>query len=192
MTQDCWPHVGDGGTIPSPSTAFHIGRVKRHLTTNGGTAEWSPAETVNDVITTSAASPIERVKWPVTNTADRSLQNETMRPMDDHPLTGPRYHPTTNPREQLPIKVLRLNNGKRRKVGDTAPNRDAPPPPIIKENTPRMGPIQSHIPKQLKQPTTKRRAQLKTGCNHNPSVTNTNSAEDCSLISARKNGESSQ
>ena len=99
MTQDRWPPVGHGGAIPSPSTASPIGRVKRHLITNGGTAEWPPAETANDVLTTSAASPIERVKWPVTNTADRSLQNETMRPMDDHPLTGLRYHPTINHRD---------------------------------------------------------------------------------------------
>ena len=147
MTQDRWPPVGHGGAIPSPSTASPIGRVKRHLITNGGTAEWPPAETANDVLTTSAASPIERVKWPVTNTADRSLQNETMRPMDVPPLTGSGNHPTYNPREQLPVKVLRLNNGKRRKVGDTAPNRDAPPPPLIIENTPRMEPMQSHIPK---------------------------------------------
>jgi hypothetical protein len=52
MTQDCWPPVGDGGTIPSPSTASPIGRVKRHLSTTGGTAEWPPAETDNDTLTT--------------------------------------------------------------------------------------------------------------------------------------------
>ena len=126
MTQDCWPPVGDGGTIPSPTTASPIGRVKRHLTTTSGTAEWPPAETVNDLITTSEAPSLERVKWLATNTADLSLQNETIRPMKFPPLTEPEDHPLINHREQLPIKVLRLTNGKRRKVGDTAPNRDAP------------------------------------------------------------------
>jgi hypothetical protein len=128
MTQDCWTPKDDGGTLPSPTTASPIGRVKRHLTTTSGTAEEPPAETVTDIITTSAASRFERVKWPVSNTADLSLQNETIRPMDVPPLTGPRDHPTINHREQVPIIVLRLNNGKRRKVGDIAPTRDAPPP----------------------------------------------------------------
>jgi hypothetical protein len=126
MTQDFWPPVDGGDTIPPPTTASPIGRVKRHLTTTSGTAEEPHAETVHDTITTSTASPLERVKRVGPNTANRSLQNETIRLMDDHPLTGYRYHPTINHREQLPIKVLRLNNGKRRKVGDTAPNRDAP------------------------------------------------------------------
>jgi hypothetical protein len=55
-----------------------------------------------------------------------------------------------------------------------------------------MEPIQSHIPKQLKQPTNKRKTQLNTGCNHNPSGTSTNYEEDCTLISARQNGEPMQ
>jgi len=125
MTQDCWPPVDVGDTIPSSTTASPIGRVKRHLTTTSGTAE--------------------------------------------EPTTGPRYHPTINHQEQLPIKVLRLNNGKRRKVGDTAPNRDAPPP-IIKENTSQMEPIQSH----------------------NLSGTYTNYEEDCILIGERQNDEPRQ
>jgi hypothetical protein len=86
MTQDCWPSVDGGVTIPPPTTASPIGRVKRHLTTTSGTAEEPHAETVHDTITTSTASPLERVKWLGPNTADRSLQNETIRIVDDHPL----------------------------------------------------------------------------------------------------------
>ena len=147
MTQDCSPPVGDGGNIPSPSTASPIGRVKRHLTTTGGAAEELPAETVNDGLTISVASPIERVKWPDTNTADLSLQTGKKRLMDVPSLTGYGNHPNINHREQLPIKVLRLNNWKRRKVGDTAQAGDAPPP-LIKEKTSRIEPIQSHINNQ--------------------------------------------
>jgi hypothetical protein len=63
MTQDCWPPLDDGVNIPSPL-------VKRHLTTTSGTAEDPPAETANDNISTTAASPLERVKWPGTKTTD--------------------------------------------------------------------------------------------------------------------------
>ena len=118
MTQDCWPPVGNGGTLPSPTTASPIGRVKRHLTATSGTAEWPLAETVNDLITTSEAPSSQRVKWPAINTADLSLQNETIRPMDLPPLTESEDHQSST--------IESNYNGKRWKVGDTAPNRDAP------------------------------------------------------------------
>ena len=63
--------------------------------------------------------------------------------MDFPPLTEPEDQLIINHRKHLPIKVLRLNKGKRRKVSDTAPNRDAPLP-IIKETTSKREPIQSH------------------------------------------------